>query len=253
MTRRCFLILIVLLFGGLILQAGSQAETIRTFTLQHRSAEALLPLLRPLASEHVKLSGAGSRIFARGEAGELDAMAGLLREMDVSPQQFLIQVRQSKSRVQVPGNGRLLGNARHGTIQTLVLENGAQGAIMVGRNEPFTSEQLAFAGEVFGYGEVVEYQELATGFQVRVSLEGKGVSLELTPFMEELDPSASRKTVLFQQAQSVVRIPLGIWYDISRTMISGSEVGRVMLTRRADGRDAFWDLSVKVIQLKEAY
>ncbi|ORJ63608.1 secretin N-terminal domain-containing protein [Geothermobacter hydrogeniphilus] len=270
MICKNFFLTITLLFLFLLSGGPGLADQGRVFQLQHRSAGELLPLLQPLVDEQTRISGAGQQLVVRGSKDEIQLIAELVNGLDTAVPQFLIQVRQRRSDNQTPSRGRTLGtagdgdsttlstkpgrtigNSRRSVIQSLRIEDGQKGFLQVGRDEPFSTSQSFFAGEIFGFGENIEYRKVSTGFWVEPSLRGKMVRLRLTPQMEALDSAAKRKTVEFQQAASVIQVPLGVWTNLATSMSDGSDAGRAMLTYKAGHRDQVRDIWIKVDRLKE--
>ncbi|TYP00295.1 hypothetical protein EDC39_101458 [Geothermobacter ehrlichii] len=241
---------------ALLLSASpvSSAEEVRVFALQHRAAAELLPALRELAGDKVKLAATNGRIVARGEAAELDLVDRALRGLDVVPVQWRIRVRQSRRSIgeTFDATGRIgyrLGTTDNAREQSLQVADGESGLIRIGRDEPFIRQLLALAGEVEGFGTTIDYRRLTTGFLVTPRQSGDQVALELVPRMEDARGEGRHKTVVFQELATRVVVPVGRWVNIGRSVVTGSRVSGVPLSFRAGTAEAtreFWVLVEKL-------
>jgi hypothetical protein len=118
--------------------AGAAPTTIETFELLHRTAEEVIPVLRPLVPEPGVVTGMGDRVIVRGTREVLDSVAEALGHLDRPPRRLLVKVRQERA-----GNVEALGatvdtRGRAGEL-TLSTGRGGSGAGVEtsrGRTEP---------------------------------------------------------------------------------------------------------------------
>ena len=89
---------IVLLVAVLAWIGGAHAQQLEIITLKFRSAEQVLPQLRPLLEPGGALSGTGYKLFLRtGERNRADIQR-VLAELDREPRRLMISVRQGGER-----------------------------------------------------------------------------------------------------------------------------------------------------------
>ncbi|MBW6476597.1 MAG: nodulation protein NolW, partial [Chromatiales bacterium] len=86
------------LLGLLLLTLASPlaADELRLFELQHRSAEELIPMLRPLLPPQAGISGSGNTLMVRSTAQELAQLSEVLQQLDRPRRQLLISVQQGQ-------------------------------------------------------------------------------------------------------------------------------------------------------------
>ncbi len=264
---KAFLLLTAILFFAAMTPDWCCADQSRSFELQHRSVEELIPLLTPLADPETRIGGEGQRLVIRGSQDDIATLAGILKEFDRQIAQFVIQVRQSRQTQQLQrqgrqlstagnknaatlstGSGLTLSNNQQAVTQTLRIAEGQRGFLQIGRDEPFSRGMRMLAGDIFGFGENIEYREVTTGFWVSPELRGTRLRLQLTPQMSTLDSAARQKTVEFQQSSTVVEIPLGRWVNLSTSASEQSQAGRAMLTYKTGGKDELREIWVKADQ-----
>ncbi len=198
MRRRAFLASAVLLAGA----ARAQAE-IEILALRFRTAEDLLPLLRPFVEPGGALTGQGSQLFLRASAGNRAQIRKLIAELDRAPRQLVISVRQDRAadetqrsvgadgsvtitnrrvtgNVQVDGSNSRTLSTRDAT-QTIRVVEGGRAWIAMGTAIPLTFRQYAVTQQ--GLTELLGtvYYDAVTGFNVRPTLAGDVVTLEIAP------------------------------------------------------------------------
>jgi len=246
----------LLLFLAIAILSGRPAHaSVEVYQLNHRTADEIIPLVQPVLADGVGLSGQGSQLIVRGNDAEQALVLRLLQELDLPLNNLRILVRQVSSKLRSGFNtsatkgglegGAVYGNARLQAEQSLLVVDGGEGYIAVGRDEPFTIAMAGLVGRHEGYSEQVEYRRVATGFRVRPRLSGDHVQLELAPQMESLGQSR-HKAVVFHEAKTDIRIALGEWVEI------GSMIGRqggdaaAILSYRSGSQESWRELWVRV-------
>ncbi|MFZ5503164.1 MAG: hypothetical protein ACOY3V_06545 [Pseudomonadota bacterium] len=86
-------ILLLLLFGTFT-QVASCAE-LEVIQLRHRSAEAMLPSIRPLLDDDETVTGMDYQIVLRASAQHLESVRQVLRHLDTAPHNLRITVLQN--------------------------------------------------------------------------------------------------------------------------------------------------------------
>jgi type II secretory pathway component GspD/PulD (secretin) len=76
-------------------QVPSGGQSLEVLKLKHRTAEEVIPTLRPLLEPGGALSGDGFSLFVRASPGNLTQLRQALEQLDRAPTQYLISVRNS--------------------------------------------------------------------------------------------------------------------------------------------------------------
>ncbi len=200
MRRRAFLAFTVLLAGAARGQAGPEIEIL---ALRFRTAEDLLPLLRPFVEPGGALTGQGSQLILRASAANRAQIRKLLTELDRAPRQLVISVRQDRAAEEtqrsvgadgsvtitsrrVTGAAQIEANnsrtlATQEATQTIRVVEGGRAWIAMGTAIPLTFRQYAVTQQ--GLTELLGtvYYDAVTGFNVRPTLAGDVVTLEIAP------------------------------------------------------------------------
>ncbi len=87
------------LFCALSLMAGTAfPDSIQTIQLQHRPADELMPIIRPMLGTSDSLTGQGYRLFIRTSEENFQHIQQMVDALDVKPRQLLISVFQGNDR-----------------------------------------------------------------------------------------------------------------------------------------------------------
>lgn len=216
------------------------AQSLEVIQLQHRSAEDLLPLLQPLLNPGGALTGQGEHLFMRANAQSAANIRQALLELDRTPRQLLISVRQGNTwsgseqpmggelRLQTgesisrPGGGSAQlhlqteatqGNDRTDNVtQVRVLEgNGAR--IMAGQSVPVVSAFVSQNGGVPVIQSSTRYRHIQSGFSVTPRLTAEGVILEISQ-QAQTSRSSVLGTIDTQQISTTIAGRLGEWIPL---------------------------------------
>jgi hypothetical protein len=211
---------------------GARAQSIEVIELRHRSAEDLLPLLRPFVETGGAISGQGSQLMVRASPANLGQLRELLATLDRPPRQLLITVRQDRAEERAQDNastsGTVIVSSRRGvtgnatveasnsrtvgtrnTGQTLRVMEGGRAMIGIGVAIPFTFKQYVPSAKGGGLTETqaTAFYEAVTGFAVRPTLAGNVVTLELSP----VDAVVTAQGLERAQLMTRVQGRLGEW------------------------------------------
>ncbi len=232
------------------------AGTLEVIQLQHRSAEELIPILRPFVGEQGALSGTGYQLIVRTSLENMAQLRDILRRLDTAPRRLIITVKQSadasddNSDVQVSGRAQIGSGisiaapdrSRNGTslqyrdtntrLRTRVLSTGSRSAsadtqqiqvleghvalIQIGQSVPVLERSLTT-----GYGApVVQYQlaykDVRRGFYVLPRINGDQVTLDVSPYSDSLSQEQGG-AIDVQRMHTTVSGRLGTWLEIGGT------------------------------------
>src|SRR5487761_2542630 len=222
------------------------AYELEILTLQHRSPEEILPIIRPLLDADAAASGMSDQLFLRTSPRNLAQIKQLLISLDTAPRRLKISVMQDVDRqtvarlnefsgsvgnVRVPGSREREGvqlrddnlNARfeqrdaqvqdHKTQQLQVIEGG-QGYVRVGQTQAIPQRQVIphpWGNEVVTTNN---YQEVGSGFYVRPRLHGDEVTLEISTENDAIADDERHLRENIQHASSTLSGRLGEWLEM---------------------------------------
>jgi hypothetical protein len=218
-----------LLLAGLAAVVNVRAQAVEVLTLRYRSAEDVLPLLRPFIEAGGALSGQGSQLFLRAAPATVQQVRQILVLLDRPPRLLEITVRQDLASEETQrtvnadgsvvvtsrrsggslnveaGGGRTEATRRVG--QSVRVIEGGRAAIGIGVAIPFSFNQWVASAQ--GLTEVVATTtyEAVTGFAVRPLLAGEVVTLELSPTDATITPQGIERAQLMTRVQG----RLGEW------------------------------------------
>ncbi|MEW6764896.1 MAG: hypothetical protein AB1344_03785 [Pseudomonadota bacterium] len=205
----------------------SWAEPIEIIQLQHRTAEEIIPLLRPVLGPDDALSGQGDQLILRGSTATQAQVRRLLEDLDHAPRNLLISVRSSAQHMRGdptiarhiyvgPGGIRIEGEAggrystgREATQQLRVME-GMPAMIHVG--EETVSLEPALIPYPGGIAVAPSTVARRSGRWLSVvpRIQGQQVVLDIEPSEAHVDPRHPR-TLSVQEISTRIIAPFGEW------------------------------------------
>jgi Bacterial type II/III secretion system short domain len=257
LNRLRFILLCALLAAG-----AAFADEVEVIPVRHRTAEQIIPAVRPLVSPGGAVTGTQSSLVVRSTRANIEDIKRVVAALDRAPRQLLISVRQdagdtaSREAISAAGtlsggrgsvsvgqgapaesriNARILDSSRsaddHVVQQVQALE-GSPAYISLGsvRPLPTRSTTLGPGGVVASRGIV--YQEASTGFTVVPRVSGDRVTLEINSRQGSLErrPRGSARTSDILTAASGV---LGEWIELGGTSQSAMHEERGIFSREA--------------------
>jgi type II secretory pathway component GspD/PulD (secretin) len=207
------------------LPLGAQ-NALEIITLRHRTADQVLPVLRPLLEPGATLSGQGNQLIVRTSPANLGDLRLALEALDRPARRLQISVRFDQSRDAAMGRveaGGSVGNrgtrieiraeetrshsAERVDQRVQVLEGG-RALIYSGRSRP-VRQRIHTPGGVVSQ-EVTILHDQATGFEVVPRVSGRSVQLDI----------AGQGGA--QYTATTVRADLGQWIHLGSTSSAGS-------------------------------
>jgi type II secretory pathway component GspD/PulD (secretin) len=197
-------------------------HSLEVIPLRHRTAEQVLPSLRPLLEPGGALSGQANQLIVRASPGNLADIRAALEAIDRPLRRLQISVRFDDSLAEstqgIEAGGTIgnrgsrvdiqardsRGSADERVDQRLMVLEGSVARIQTGMSRPVQSRQyIRTPGGVVSQ-EVVVVQDLATGFEVVPRVRGERVDLE----------------VVSQRASTTVSARFGEWTEIGAVVAS---------------------------------
>ena len=260
-----------------VLAGAAAADEVEVIPLQHRTAEQLIPTLRPLVAPGGAVTGIQSSLVVRSTRANIEEIKRVVAALDKAPRRLLISVRQdaggTAERRSISAGGTVTGN--HGSVsvgpgapagsgvnarvldssrtaegrivqQVQALE-GSPAYISVGSSQPvpIRSTTVGPGGTVVSQGVV--YQDASSGFSVIPRLSGDRVTLEINPRLE----SANRQGgVSSRQIVTSASGRLGEWIELGGVSQTSSRDSRGILSRDTATRESSGSVWVKVDEIK---
>jgi len=263
-------VLLVAALSGAALGAAAQGA-LEVIPLRHRTAEQVLPALRPLLEPGAVLTGQGSQLIVRTSERNLAELRRALQAIDTPQRRLVILVRfdsagasassaletrgsvsTDRSRVVIRATGES-GALEERVDQRIQVLEGARAFISTAETRPLQEGTVVRTpgGTIASRTTVI--QEASSGFEVVPRLSGSTVMLDIAPQRETFAPAGSGLppgSVQGQRLATTVSGPLGEWIDLGGTAGAGTQDERGVLSARSarsSGERRIW---VKVEELR---
>lgn len=234
----------------LLFPLSAFAAELEVVPLKHRSAEELLPIVRPLLDKDGVASGMNYQLILRTSPRNLAEIKKLLTSIDVAPRRLKITVMQNvdrdtverltsvsgsigdNPRIALPGGGSgvsvEIGSGRDrlkaDVISTRTLEEGRntqqlqviegnRALVRTGQSMPVPQRQVIqhpWGAQVI---DSIEYREVERGFYVLPRVNGDRVIIEISA-QNDAPVRGDPQAVSTQQASSTLSGRLGEWMEL---------------------------------------
>jgi len=267
LTHKFFLIVFLLPFTFNTLSA----DRIEVIQLHGRTANELIPIIKPVIGSEVGLSAQGYKLIVRGEEKDIAQVHEILKQLDSPPKQLTISLRRgggttinrseaSASGTISSGDARLSVNGSgpakirlHETRRSLNDDSIRRINAIEGRQAFIQTGQLVPVGErhVDQFGRQtnsVRYKNINSGFYVVPRVSGEFVNLELLQNNMSIDRHGRQKFNT-QRTGTSLRGRLGEWISIGGVSQQSSQSGSGILhsTRRNSNTDLELYIKVDVV------
>ncbi|MBX3678484.1 MAG: hypothetical protein KF853_15830 [Rhodocyclaceae bacterium] len=243
---------IALAFVFLLLAGAAQAQQLEIINLKSRTADQVLPQLRPFVEAGGAISGMNNQIFIRASDANRRQIKELLAALDRPPRRLLISVRQDadstssarggevsgsvgSDRVRIESRRTVVGGAgvtvRSGddvlrgqvydsrsagserVAQQVQVVEGGRAYINVGTSVPVPLRQVVLTPGGAIVSDTVVYRDLGTGFTAEPQLSGDLVTLTISP-THDTPGSYGPGSANVQRLTTTVSARLGEWMQI---------------------------------------
>jgi len=256
----CWVLLGVLLCASPV--AGADSMKLEVIPLKHRSADQIIPILKPLVARGGTITGMNDQLIVRSTPENLAQLKHVLSRIDRPARRLRITVRQDVAGTR-SGGGQGVSVTDHGvrydTLSTLsegdqnnvhVVQtvDGKPAFISAGQAVPLPDQTVVVTGAGAVVQNSIHYRDVSSGFYVIPHVNGDEVTLQIAPQLESANHSGG--AIDIQHVQSTVSGRLGQWIDLggvehNLSEDSGSEI---VSTRRHDAQShSIW---VKVEEVK---
>lgn len=202
--------------------------TLEVISLRHRTAEQVIPVLRPLLEPGGVLSGQYNQLIVRTSPGNLAQIRAVLDSIDQPARRLTISVRFDNAQ-QAAGSGfRESRSARDEQVdQRIQVLEGGQAYISTGTSRI--------------------YGQAGTGFSVMPRISGSNVTLEIATQQEAFTRGGA---IQGQRAASSVSGRLGEWIDLGGTDSASTRADSGILSSRERTAGVSSGIWVKVEELR---
>lgn len=239
----------------------AQAVTeFKIFTLQHRFADDILPLLQPFSGEDGAVTGMQNHIIVRASPEKMAEIEQMIATLDVAQQNLKITISHqnnlsaTRDGLAVSGQKRIgnvvvrtnryprnapggvqvdiennRSNTQINSDQFMNVLDGQSAFIRVGQSIPFTQEWINYTHRYVTIERTTDFVDITTGFAVRVRSIGNQVELEITPRIAQLNQQGF---IDFDSLSTVVRVNKGEWFNLGGTMQQKDEVSHAILSHQ---------------------
>jgi len=262
-----------------LLAGTALADEVEVIPLHHRTAEQLIPTLRPLVAPGGAITGMQSSLIVRSTRANIEEIKRVLAALDRAPRRLLISVRQDAGGVSdrrsmsaggtVSGsrgsvsvgqgapagsgvNARILDSSRttdDRVVQQVQALEGNPAHISVGSSRPVPTRSTTVGPGGVVVSEGVIYQDVSTGFTVVPRLSGDRVTLEINP--RRASPNRlPRGSVSTSEIVTTASGRLGEWIELGGVNQSATRDERGILSRDSATRQSSSGVWVKVDEIK---
>jgi len=249
-----------------LLSSVSLASEARIVQLKHRTANDVIPLIRPLLGPDDALTGLDYRLILRTSDANWKQIERVLEQVDVARRQLRITVVQGVAEERDNQSQSVQGQVRLGTsgqirlpsgkssgdgleiqkdqlhystqsrtstsnnahTQTVLTQDGQRTFIRIGQSVPHVQKILSLGRRPHVYTEGVTYQDVTTGFDVLPRVRGNRVLVEITPRVSSLRNPATGLAD-FQEFSTTVETQFGEWLDLGSILQNQNEAHRAIL------------------------
>ncbi|HEX7026590.1 MAG TPA: hypothetical protein VF268_05065 [Gammaproteobacteria bacterium] len=236
MTKRLPLIIVLLL----LFPGGVPAQPAEIIDLHNRTAEEMIPIIRPFMNPGDALTGADYQLIIRTDPENLASIRDMIARLDKAPAQLLISVKNSGQSDRVDSalnaggaldrDGRRITINDRGESEGIRIEAGRTASstgsqqtpqirategrpalIYTGVSVPVRSRQQLRQGNRVIEQELVEYRNVNSGLYVTARLNRDEVVLEVEPQQQSLGASGGINTF---GLSTTLRGRLGEWIPL---------------------------------------
>lgn len=274
--------ILIILMTCLFFAVTASASELEMINLKHRSAEELIPVIRPLLDKDEMVSGMNYQLMLRASPRNIAQIRRLLESIDTVPRRLTVTVMQNvdsdtvarlteisgsvgagRARITLPGavggsqgvNARIISTRSleddKKTQQLQVLE-GNKALVKSGQSVPVPERQVvqnAWGTQVI---ETTRYRDVSSGFYVLPRIHGETVTLEISAQNDSLAQhlnAGSLPVARVQDTSSIVSGRLGEWINVGGIGQQSSTDNSTITTRSTSRLNEERTVLIKVEEL----
>ncbi|HET7365482.1 MAG TPA: hypothetical protein VFJ70_18090 [Burkholderiales bacterium] len=239
--------------------AATAENALEIITLRHRTAEQVLPSLRPLLEPGATLSGQGSQLFVRASPANVSDLRLALEVLDAPQRRLLISVRFDDAgdiaNRSLGASGRIGGGNSQVEIraqdaraqsaervdQRVQALDGGRAMIYTGASRPLRQRQYIQTPAGVVSQEITVLQEMTSGFEVIPRVMGDRVQVEVA---QQRETAAS-----YQRAGTTASGRLGEWFELGAVAMGAARNERGIAAASASGSGETHRVWIRVDEL----
>ena len=268
---RCCMIFIISLC---LAWHASAATEFKIITLQHRFAEEILPVIRPLVGNDGTATAMQNNLIIRTSPANMAEIEQIVSTLDTARQNLKITINRNKSLSASGSSAEISSRKRIGNVAietgsnrriirdgvALNIENqqskknlsntqfiqvidGEKAFISVGQSIPYTQEWINLAQRYVSAQRTTEFVTIDTGFAVRPKTIGNQVELEVTPRFSQMNQNGM---IDFETLTTTIRANRGEWVDLAAIMQQKDDVSHAILSWQTNYQSSNSQLLIKV-------
>lgn len=260
-------IVLLLLFGVFVIAVPgfSEERSIAVIRINYRTAEETASVVKEFLSPDGNVAAdPGTNSLIISDNGEsISNIRDFLKDYDVPVEQLKIRVKFNESTVSsdrsLSSCGRFSGE--HGSVSTggrrrdgidarlqdrtekgqsaseyfITVASGSSAYIMAGKHIPYQERWVYLCHRYASVTDTVVFREIETGFDVRPTIMGQQVYVEIVPRIAHEAPGEEAGVVRFAQASTSLTVSLNQWFTIGGGDESINEVTREILSCGSGG------------------
>jgi type II secretory pathway component GspD/PulD (secretin) len=265
---------LIFIISSCLIWSASAATEFKIITLQHRFAEEILPIIRPIVGDEGTATAMQNNLIIRASPANMAEIEQIISTLDTARQNLTITVNRNKNISASASNAEVSGRKRIGntTIETAnsrrVIRDGAafnienqqsrsnlantqfiqaidgeKAFISVGQSIPYTQEWVTLTQRYMNVQRTTQFVTIDTGFAVRPRTIGNQVELEVTPRFSQLNQSGS---IDFETLTTTIRTKRGEWVDLANIMQQKDDVSRAIFNWQSNYQATNSQLLIKV-------
>ena len=278
---RHFWILITLFLTCIQLASAASAMITESFSLRHRPAEDLLPLVKPFLHPDGAITGSGYKIILKTTGSNLEQLKEIISELDVKLKTLQISIStdskvfEKQQQISVTNDSGAMPGTSSPGVQKIIVDKGAKhkvttrvfstdtrtnqpaaqhirllegqwAMIRTGKAVPYTERKTNPDGTIT---ETLHYQKRSSGFRVRAHTNGDIVYLTLRPDIEHASEEGGGQTV-YQNIDTSITTYLNKWVEIGGSSIKSESSSQGLSHRTQRQHELERGMFVKVELIK---
>lgn len=240
---------------------------VEVLPLKYRTAEQIIPVLRPLIEQGGAITGMQNQLVIRASRKNIAELRRVLESIDVAQRRLMIYVRQdSAGGAQAQGGGARVAvgrevrasaqvqvydsrsAAQERLVQQVQALDGVPAMIQIGQSVPVNNRTI---GRTVGGGmfasDSITYRDATAGFEVVARIAGERVNLEISP---RRDTPGADGSVNIQRLSSTASGRLGEWFELGGLTQDESQQGSGLIAGTSALRQDNRRVWVKVEEIR---
>ncbi len=260
-----------LLIFVLTSSAANAENELTIIKLKSRTAEEIIPLIKPFINPHDTITGMGNQLIIRTSPEGVSDIHKILEKFDRPPRRLVIYLRQGhltddKQRqistgiradigrhVTVEAGDQTKNNSMrlrarthhrerdHETLQHIQTLEGEAAFIATGKLIPIQEHSAYISNGAMYQQQTTRFQDARTGFYVTPRLNENRVTLQISPFMNR--SGQTNGSLETQQASTTLSGRLGEWIAVAGSHQNhkqrGAGLARFQSTQVEDSRQIY--------------